>query len=308
MYWNRTEGLWKEFHEVDLNSEMPLNNMVDYESFTQAILADMRMVDLTRRRMNTEADFLSFVHHYFPLDSEAFKWAKKIISLKYYLNKKNEFIACFRRSDTKEELLYLPRAEVEYDPEYVQVVAMALPYFTLEDGTPVFIFVLESLSDMQGHATMIGGHIQYVGGIRNANTYDTILIHTAQREASEELGIDHNALKFQHECPCYVRLHQYNNTLGSIRFDTRNEVEMESISYYHIGIGYWFEISKNIVNDIRLEEGKDIFFYAPIMTDEKLEVYYRGKNVTIHTKNSFSKHQIQPDSWLELLMDSLSVK
>lgn len=305
MKWNFTDSLYKEFYEENLLVESN-THFVDYETFTKALLGDLHMVNISRKQMTSEEDFISFVHRVFPLDSEAFQWARKIIGLRYYCQNKNEFIACFRRDDTSENLLYRLRAEVEYDPEYVQVVAMAIPFFITEDSHPVFLFVKESISDMHGHTTMIGGHIQYLGGISDTRTYDSVVLQTALREASEELGLAENHFNYSSVFPCKISLMSSDNIIGNLRFDTRSSVPKDSISYYHIGMGYGFEISEKCLSSIGMEEGKELLLYSPFEFDEERYGFdYRNKKIPIYTPSTFNRTALNPDSWLVSLMNSM---
>lgn len=302
MHWNKTQ----EFYDAFIREELPTSPYceVDYESFLLAILADMHMVDLPRQRMNTEEDFIRFSHRAFPEDSEAFAWSRKIIGLKYYAEDKNEFIACYRRNDEKHQIIFRPRAEIEYVPEYVQFVAMAIPFFYVDD-VPVFMFIEEHASDMKGTTTMIGGHIQYDGNVNtDSNSFDTVAIQTAKREAMEELGVKEHMLRYISDTKA-TQANASDNPLGYIKFDTRNRVPKHNISYYHIGYGYTFEVLdyQQTLMSIRMEEGKELLLFTP---NREVEIHsirnYRNKEIPVFNLDTFDREKYHPEPWLMSLI------
>ena len=302
MKWIKTQEFYDEFINVDLISSPDCE--VDYESFTQAILADMHMVDIPRKEMLTENDFILFAHKAFPEDSEAFAWSRKIIGLKYYALDKNEFVACFKRSSDESQMIFRPRAEIEYVPEYVQYVAMAIPFFYV-NGKPVFLFLLEKSSDMKGMATMIGGHIQYDGNMTDRGSFETLTIQTAKKEAVEELGLSDKVFKYVPDADC-IKLNRTGNPTGKIKFDTRNNVAKSSISYYHIGFGYTFELAnyESSLMEIEMERGKELLLFSPEPNvDTKTIKDYRNREIPVYNFETFNKANLNPEPWLMSLID-----
>ncbi len=312
MKWETTKEFYKKCWNVTMRLE---NNTVDYEGFLSCILNDFRMVDIKRSRVSTEEDFIRFVYTHFPLDSKAMKWAKKVIALKYYLKDKNEYIACFHRNmmAMQAKIVFRPRAEVEYNPEYIQLVAMAIPYFYTNDGYPVFLFVKEDASDMHGHTTMIGGHAQYQYNPSDAfqvadtlQSLESLCVDTARREAIEELGLRKTDIKYSTGYPTSPSSMKKKSSFGGIEFNTTTSVGMDSISYYHLGIGYAYEMKKESVAKATLEEGKSLVLFTPnrnaISPLDIKDKYHKPFNVI--TPNNMSEI-VNPDPWLASFINSI---
>ena len=308
MKWYHTEKMYGEYWEALMQHEPPIK--IDYDSFIDAMLGDLHMIINPRYTVMNESDFILFAFTYFPQDSEAFEWAKKIISLKYYGNDKNEFIACFKRDDTKwtTNLLYRQRAEVEYNPDYIQLVAMAIPYIIEQDSPPIFVFVRESRSDLAGHTTMIGGHVRYEGA-NQFSWLDNQCVNTALKEATEELGINAKYLKYTpNDFPYKKCLNETGNELGYVTFDTLTRVNNTSISYYHIGRGYPFLIDKEGLFNAKLEDGKELLLYATESVSDSVDIRNRlNKKIPIYTPETFTKEKFNPDSWLTQFMNFIRV-
>lgn len=301
MKWKHTEVLFNKYWNTLIN-DPPVK--IDYDSFVDAMLGDLHMIINPRSVIENESDFIQFTYTYFPKDSEAFQWTKKIISLKYYGNDKNEFIACFKRDDIKRSnLLYRQRAEIEYNPEYIQLVAMAVPYI-IEQDIPIFVFIQESKSDMAGHTTMIGGHVRYSGNDQ-VSWLDNQCITTAMREAVEEMGVNPNHLKYSpNEFP-YKDYLQGNN-LGYVTFDTTSKELDTSISYYHIGRCYPFLFSKSGTFEAKLEDGKEFLLYSSKHVSDTIDIRNRfNKKIQVYTPETFDYDVFKPDDWLTQFLRNL---
>lgn len=302
MRWKDTEKLYNDYWNVMFHDSP---NKIDYESFVQAMLSDLHMVVESRSSIDSESEFILFAFTHFPQDSEAFEWAKKIIALRYYGNDKNEFIACFKRDDAKQSnLLYRQRAEIEYNPEYIQLVAMAVPYILEPNSPPIFVFVQESRSDLAGHTTMIGGHVRYEG-TNQVSWLDNQCVNTAFRESVEELGVNPDAIKYTPDnFPYKECLKETGNKLGYITFDIIAKSEETSISYYHIGRCYPFQIDSRALFEAKLEEGKELLLYSVKPVPDTVDIRNRfNKKMTIFTPETFNMEKFKPDSWLTLFIN-----
>lgn len=289
-YWKACGDLYNRLYGND-----QLN--INYEEAAEAILSDFRMVDLTRPFINNEQEFIEFAYNVFPLDSEAFFFARRFIGLKYLKLQKNEFIACYRRNEPG-RVLYMPRAEVEYEPRFVQIVATAIPVMIV-NGSPFFLFVKEDTSDMKGHTTMIGGHVQY--GVNNDSSFDTICIDTARREAMEELGLDvlpknPDMLKYRTDCPmCKME----ESILGGLIFDDTSSEPLTSISHYHRGRSYSFDLNPDYVKHITMETGKTMVVWSPTGETEINVKDCNNRNLVV------VRDLVNPDTWLQKFMNSI---
>lgn len=235
---------------------------VDYNNAMGAILADFHMVAVPVPIYMTEQSFIDIAYKIFPEGSECMKWARRFIGLKYFIRDKNEYILCMKRKDRIHKV-WVPRCKAEYNPKYIQQVSMAIP-FIMWNEEPIFVFVSEKLSDMSGHVTMIGGHVQYESG--NDKLQDSQLILSARREAYEELGFTSedkgSDFKYVNSIPTSKKPNS-KNVLGDMDFDITTTVDKSCISYYHIGKGYPFEMNLSLLSDIHIEEGKELFLWSP---------------------------------------------
>lgn len=300
-----------EFKRLETIEESDVSQkVINYESLLVAILDDLHMVNIPRQMAINEASFINFAYIYFPVDSEAFAWAQKVVGLKYICNCKNEFIACYKRGDDPKNVIYITRAEAEYNPKYVQIVAMAIPFVKLPSGEIVYIFVAEHKSDMLGHTTMIGGHVQYKYDTP-PKYLETIMLETARREALEEMGLENNSFipkgKIMQYSPL-LDIDEENGILGGQIYENPND-DIRSISKYHRGISYTFEIDPSALKYINMEEGKNIILWTDDVTFERHETptdYYwettiDGKDVSIRQ----TCHIDNPDPWLKKFMESV---
>lgn len=271
---------------------------IDYDWLLSSILADFHMIDIPRKMAVDEASFIEFAYNYFPIDSEAFVWAQRVVGLKYLAKEKNEYIACYKRDDVHKKILYMPRNEVEFNPLYIQHVAMAIPFINIKDQCSLFMFVKESSSDMRGHTTMIGGHVQYESSSRD-KSFNSLLIETAMREAIEELGIsavERNGFRYESHCPGYRMLNESPD--GGIDYPVTSK-DWSSISTYHNGKSLLFAMSASILKDVVLEEGKELVLYHPKISMEANAI--QGLPIPVTNKLD------NPDPWLERFIKSLVV-
>ena len=210
--------------------------------------------------------FIRACYKYFPAGSECYNMAKEIVKTYYMVHSKNEYVACYKRGTEMSDatIEYRPRAEVEYDEDYIQLVGSGIPYISPSfDGKSyyVFMFVLDTRSDMKGNVTFPGGHVQYDADKRN-ETIDDICIHGATRELNEELGIDVNDLKYTGNL--FSRYFDKGiNSLGRMTFRAENVSDPRSISHYHTGLCYTFMVDIEKAQNLLLEEGKTLILYTP---------------------------------------------
>lgn len=307
--WKHTEKAYEhEFARFE-STTADSNRDINYDLLLTNIIGDLHMVDISRKVASDEATFIDFAYRYFPIDSEAFAWAHKVVGLKYICNYKNEFIACYKRGDDPKNIIYIPRAEAEYNPKYVQIVAMAIPFIRLPDGGIVYIFVEENKSDMIGHTTMIGGHVQYK--YNSSSEYlESMMIGTAKREALEELGLDTHRFTNAGDPLQYTPdIHTGSEILGGQIYENPND-DICSISKYHRGTSYTFEISQEALQKIKIEEGKRILFWASNKTyAQNCPAAKHMWKTTISNIEECLTHScaiINPDPWLKKFMESVN--
>jgi len=294
----------KYIEEVE-SGKQPLN----YDHAFQLIHGVFCMTELTGARnyvIATLEDFIDITLKYFPAGSECDKMAKEIIRLSYMVNFKNEYIACYKRGtqfhDSK--IVYLPRAEVEYDPEYIQLVGSGIPYIPYEDTETkepfnVFMFIHEEMSDMKGSITFPGGHVQY-NVDQMGETIDSICINGAKREVNEELGIDEDDLEFRGNTIINRNTDLSGSTLGRFKFLGELVDDMRSISYYHTGFCYAFAVPYEKAQHLALEDGKELVLFSPTHHEIKVADEYHKPVPIFHSIEEMENETgAACDSWVK---------
>ena len=285
---------WSRCHELMCELQNDAVDNIDYAIALSAIMEDMHMVAIPHSVTMNESEFVSFVFNYFPTNSIAMEWAKTFIGLKYMLKDKNEYIACFDRDEfnrlttkgTKVDFTgnspeYLQRAVVEFNENYVQLIGCSIPVVEFK-GNIFFIFVKEESSDMKGHTTFIGGHIQYAA---DGTPVSEIFDRTSIREANEELLTSGIRLMKEEES-----IFDFNDT---------HSVESTSISHYHYGRARLVLLPSNDILNNKIEEGKTLVAWSPTINTEDsgiCQVYHVSPVVD------------NPDSWVITFMNVMSHK
>lgn len=306
-----TEGLYNEILEsFDYGRE------INYESFINAIFTDLHLEIDSRFMVFCEKDFVKFAYKYFPTNSNAWIWIRKIIGLKYLKSGKNEFIACYNRNDPQSKIQYQLRSEIEYNTDWVQLVSMSLPVIFVKGIFPVFVLIKEDLSDMAGFLTLSGGHIRFDGEIESI---DKLYKETAIRETKEELGIsDEDVFLFEYdkesgkgfEIPQVLKDKFGVKQLDDfyVKFNITAESPRYSISHYHIGRCYPVVLNEDVPFKCKMEKGKSLILYSLTEIDKNTVGIKDNKNhiMEVYNKNTIGNIKYPPDSWLQIVLNYLN--
>ena len=273
--WNNVVNLLKN----DMEKINHTRTTISFNDYITAIVSDLHMnVSINKiPDMDNPEKFIKFCYNIFPLN-EFMLWEliKKIIRVYYLSLGKNEYIACVRRDDGK-NMIFKERADVEFNDDFVQLIAVILPFIKYNDQK-IFVFVKESKSDMAGYTTMLGGHITY----RKYDKFRDLVKYNVLKELQEELGInDLSYLKFDYD-------------LNHLAFATFKSVLPGEISYYHAGYSFQIEIPKTLIFESKLEPGKEFVLWCKEKTDADIR---DNLNHTIKIYNNLDN--LNPDCWLK---------
>lgn len=303
-----------------------------YDDWMSAIINDMGLDHPKRKRCNNASDFKEVALSLFPPDSEAMNWVKRVLRFKYFINNKNEFLACKRRyvegkpndtklnPDTLDDIEFVLRQDAEYNEEYVQLVAVGIIYTLDDKERPVYVLLNENYADMAGYITFPEGHVDYQDFLeaRRMNENRIGLI-AARRECHEELGLPNEKLKNRYPEEDWVQDGVRDYARGSNLYEyifkdltPFNVDNFLTITKFHVGLGCTFYLTLEDISAIEVEYGKDVILYCPsgkpeFKTHPRLVDSSSGKRTDIPVYYPENPPPYPMDSWVEPFMKNDAV-
>ena len=299
---------------------------LSYDDWISAIIDDMAMEHPKRKRCNNSSDFREVALSLFPPNSEAMDWVKKVLRLKYFINSKNEFIACKRRSvtrlnpDSLDDIEFVLRQDAEYNEEYVQLAAVGIVYTLDDKERPVYVLLNEKSADMAGYITFPEGHVDYQDFLEvHRKGESRIGLEAARRECHEELGLPKD--KFKNRYPeedwvqDAVRDYSKGSNLYEYIFKDLSPFTVDNfltITKFHIGLGCTFYLTLADISAIEVESGKEVILYCPSWEPE-FETHpciidsISGRHVDIPVYYPDNPPPSPMDSWVEPFMKNAAV-
>ena len=249
---------------------------LSYDDWMSAIINDMALDHPKRKRCNNASDFKDVALSLFPLDSEAMKWVKRILRLKYFINSKNEFLACKRRDvkfnpDNLDDIEFVLRMDAEYNEEYIQLAAVGIVYTLDDKERPVYVLLNEKYADMAGYITFPEGHVDYPDFLEARRTGENRLgLIAARRECHEELGLPIEKFRNRYPEEDWVQDGVVDFSRGSNLYEyifkdlsPFNVHNFLTITKFHVGLGCTFYLTLEEISAIEVEYGKEVILYCP---------------------------------------------